>query len=246
MLFALLAVAIMAPNKEEAGRHLERGNALFEAGNAEAALEAYHDAYAAYPSPKIRFNIAEAYRELDQQVEAAAHYENVIAELDQDSPLVRLSQERLDELDEQLGHLSVVATPDGADILVNGDQVGTSSVSGVRLMPGRLEVTAILGDEERGQVVELGPGQRRTLTFELLAIPLPDPDPDPDLAPDLDPNLVHESQAPIHKKWWFWAALAGGVALAAAGVTVAVTARGDNFVPGGELGTTSIDQWDQR
>jgi hypothetical protein len=218
--------------KAEAGEHLARGNAALKEGDPRAALEAYRAAYDAFPSPKIFFNMAEAHRELGELAEAADRYEQVIAELPADSTLVSAAQERLSELDPQLGRLSVSTEPAGAQIQIAGKEAGESPVSNVRVSPGTIEVTATLGATTKTDTVELAAGESREVAFDLVELVETPPPPPP-----------VEEEYSIAEQWWFWTAI--GVAVVAGTAAAVVATTGDDFRPTGELGTFPLADWKQ-
>lgn len=226
----------VAARKEEAGRYLERGNAHLEAGMVEEALQAYRDAYDAYPSPKIYYNIAEAERELGRFVEAADDYQRVVDEVDPESPLVSAAEEKLLDLDKQLARISVVTDPEGAQVRVGDRVLGTSPVTDVRVEPGYdVEVAVLLGDRRQAQNVDLVAGESRAVRISLS-----------DLTPVDEPPVV-VAEEPITSKWWFWTAIGAGIVVAGTAVGVAVSASsGDDFLPEGELGTYDVNAWRQR
>jgi hypothetical protein len=231
--FLLLGQGSDDQAKAEAKKHLEHGNALLLEGKPAEALAAYEAAYAAYPSPKISFSIAEAKLELGRAIEAAEGYERVIRELAPDSPLVLASKEKLAAADARLGRLSIATLPEGAEIEVGGKAIGTAPIDRLRVDPGSVEVTARLGADARSETIEIAAGEERSVQIDLTPIPPP------------PPPIVEEE--PITSKWWFWTAIGAGVVVAGAAVGVAVaTTGGDDFVPMGELGTTTLDEWSRR
>ena len=58
---------------------LTEGSALYEKGDYAGALEKFNAAYAAYPSPKLMFNIGQADRDLSRPVEALEAFEKFLA-----------------------------------------------------------------------------------------------------------------------------------------------------------------------
>jgi hypothetical protein len=236
-LIALLAVAQpagddedTAARKAEAGRHLQRGNAALNDGDPNEALDAYRAAYDAFPSPKIFFNMAEAHRELGELVEAANLYQRLMAELPPDSPLVQNAEEKLAELDHQLGRISVWTIPEGARIEIAGREAGASPVQDLRVLPGSVEVRATHETVTKTELVEVEAGASRSIELDLIEVAPP------------PPPLEVVEEDPITKKWWFWTVI--GVGVLAVGTAAAVAATsGDGFRPMGELGTTELSDW---
>jgi hypothetical protein len=223
-----------AERKAEAGKHIARGNEALRAGDAAGALEAYQEAYDAYPSAKIFFNMAEAHRELDNLLEAASLYERVMNEVPSDSPLVSAAQEKLQELDGRLGRISVSTEPSGAKIEIGGREVGTSPVDDVRVPAGRVEVRATLDGNTKTETVDVEAGSARAVEIDLVQMFVEPPPPPPPPGGDEDESIA--------EKWWFWTLI--GVGVVGAGTAAALIATsGDDFVPMGELGYTRLDEW---
>jgi hypothetical protein len=219
--------------KAEAGKHLERGNELLRAGDAAGALESYQQAYDAYPSPKIFFNMAEAHRELDNLLEAAALYERVTKEVPADSPLIGNAQEALQKLDRRLGRVSVSSEPSGAYVRVAGRDAGSAPVYDIRVAPGKVEIEATLDGNTKTQSVDVEPGETRAVEIDFSPMIVEPPPP---------PPPGGEEDESIAGQWWFWTLIGVGV-VGAATATALIVTSGDDFVPMGELGYSKLDEW---
>ena len=66
-------------SKAKAQDLLTEGSDLYEKGDYAGALEKFNAAYAAYPSPKLMFNIGQANRDLSRPVEALEAFEKFLA-----------------------------------------------------------------------------------------------------------------------------------------------------------------------
>src|SRR5512140_3382498 len=83
VLLALLAQAtapsVGAQDKAKARGLLSEGSAIYKKGDYAGALEKFEAAYAAYPSPKLWFNIGQVNRDLGRPVESLEAFEKFLA-----------------------------------------------------------------------------------------------------------------------------------------------------------------------
>ncbi len=234
LLLSLLALAATGEEpKAIAARLLAEGNEAFAEGRAAEALTRYRAAHDAYPSPKIQMNIGEAHLALGQRIAAAHAFEAVVDGLGPDSPVSAAAKKRLAELDAYLGRLTVTSEP-SAKLQVNGADRGTTPLTGAILEAGAYDLELSAPDHviaRRSIDVRAGVTATVAITLERVPALVPDPEPDPD-----DEGVA----------WWVFAG--AGVAAAAAVVAVVIVASsgGDDFLPGGELGRTSLDEWRMR
>lgn len=235
LVLALLALgAPSEDSKSIAARLLAEGNEAFAAGRAAEALTRYRAAYDAYPSPKIQMNIGEAHLALGQRVAAARAFHAVVDSVPPESPVFAAADKRLAELDAFLGRLTVTSAPE-AKLRLDGEERGTTPLVGAILEAGAhdLELNAPDHVKHRRRVtVEAGRSATVAVTLESV--------------PALVPPVQDREPPNDGVAWWVWAG--AGVAAAAAVVAVIVIAAGggDDFVPGGELGRTSLDEWSMR
>jgi tetratricopeptide (TPR) repeat protein len=126
-------------------RHLRRGDRLAERGSIErafkrfeAALAEYEAAHEAYPDPQIYFPIAQAEQRLGRFVDALAHYQQLLAEPEALSAELRAQvEDRVAEVKKNLAGLVLEVEPDGAAIVIDGDEVaGSPMKEPVYLEPG--------------------------------------------------------------------------------------------------------------
>jgi hypothetical protein len=229
VLFVLLASsALDGGDKAEAQRLLAEGNALMQAGRAGDALEKYEEAYRAYASPKIQFNVGEALLELGRRAAAADAFASAVEGLDEPSEARAAAAERLAALKTLLGSLEVDSTPTSS-VAIDGRAVGATPLAIPHVDPGVYEVTFTRDGDVESRTVRISAAQATTVsvTFRPEVVVEPPPPPEP---PGDD------------RRWWLYAG-AGAAVVVAAVVVVAVLASGDGFVPGGELGRSSLDDW---
>lgn len=118
-------------------KHLARGDKYMNRGKKGeaqesflAALADYEAAYQAFPSPKIYFAIALAEKRLGRFIQALGHFEKVLAELEEVPENLRAEIERhVTDIKPNLGVIFFRVKPDGADIAIDGESIGTSPLN---------------------------------------------------------------------------------------------------------------------
>jgi hypothetical protein len=165
-----------------ARRELDLGNEAFEKGAYAAALAAYRRAHAFVPSPNLLFNLAQAHRNLGQNVEAAALYQRFLTEATQAPANVRQEAEgHLQTLDAQLARLVVVVTRNGSAALSRDVELTLDGQSReedefpsiLRVLPGSHVVAARTRPDGLwvGERVVVRAGDIRQVSFALAATP---------------------------------------------------------------------------
>src|SRR3982751_5377445 len=116
-----------AQAKARAQGLLSEGTAAYGRGDYATALDKFTAAYEIFPSPKLWFNIGQANRDLGRPVEAAAAFDRYLRNAG-DAPAETLAEARRSaaELKTKLGQIQVICATDGAEITVDGKQVGSA------------------------------------------------------------------------------------------------------------------------
>ncbi len=86
LLVPSVAVAQTASAKAKAQALLKDGLDLYDRGERTAALEKFQAAYAAFPSPKLLFNVGQANRDLGRRAEALDAFERFLRDATDASP----------------------------------------------------------------------------------------------------------------------------------------------------------------
>ena len=130
--------------KAKAQSLLTEGSALYEKGDYADALERFKQAYAAYDSPKLLFNIGQANRDLGRPVEALEAFEQfLIGARDAAPETIEDAQKSVDELQKKLGRLRVECETENATISLDGKDVGVTPLTKLLwATTGRHQVTA--------------------------------------------------------------------------------------------------------
>lgn len=207
--------------RARAGALVDEGVALFQKGDAAAALDRFEQARALYPSPKIDFDIGEALRALGRTAEAAEAYDRFLEETGADSREVasqrQTARTQLDRLERQLARIALRIDPDdpAREIRIDGLVAEVRPGRPLHLMPGRhlIEVTAPGASAVRTELI-LRAGELRDVAVALGRAPVAAAP-----APRGDPGVVHAAPPPPahRRRVWTWVAAGGAAALLAGG-----------------------------
>ena len=202
---------------------LDEGTAAYGRGDYATALDKFGAAYRIFPSPKLWFNIGQANRDLGRPVEAVAAFDRFLRDAT-DAPAETVTEARRSaaELKKKLGHIEVNCATDGAEITVDGKQIGSTPLGEmVWTTPGRHQVAVQhAGFSPAIEDVVVTAGAATAVNFQLHPIDLQAPN------PGTGGTLVGGNAAPamsdrkpIYKRPWFW--VGTGVVIGA-GVAAAV------------------------
>jgi len=145
MVLGLLAASARAqepgpsPDKKAQARaKLVEGDRLLKLGEFQQALTAFKDAYDLYPSPKIRYNFGLAYEGMGRNADALEAFDAFLVQATDASPDTRdRAVAARNTLLSRVGTLRVVADVEGAEIIVDGRDMGkTAPARELRLDPG--------------------------------------------------------------------------------------------------------------
>jgi tetratricopeptide (TPR) repeat protein len=158
--------------KERASLLLAQGNRKLDQGLYVDALALFEQAFAAFPSPKLHFNLGQTLYELGRHPEALLHYEQFLqAELEREMPTQwQRANQRVFELQGKVATVVVQCSLPGAEVKVDGVVAGVTPLSTpIRLSPGRHVLLIYKAEHERHVVeLELRGGEIRTERVELL------------------------------------------------------------------------------
>jgi len=208
---ALSAMAVPARAQDararrEAKARFKEGLALHDAGNDEQALIKFREAYTAYKSPAILFNIARAEQLTGHLLDAQHDYRACLADPSYASHAGEVNQ-RLDQLRGQLGHLRV-QSPAGSSLVVDGQPVVDWSAP-IDVLPGSHTITATDGWQVT-RTVEAAAGKEVEVRIDAppasaaasppipapaAAAPSPAIAPPPSVPPNVAPEEPHASTA---------------------------------------------------
>ena len=180
VLVALLAQASSLTggpqDKAKAKGLLSEGSAIYKKGDYAGALEKFEAAYAAYPSPKLWFNIGQANRDLGRPVEAVEALEKFLVLAPDAAPdTLEDARSSVAELQKKLGQLRIECETIGAEIRVDGKNVGRAPLAKpLWLTPGRHQVTGTYsGTAPVIEDVEIKTGSMASEVIKLIQIAAP-------------------------------------------------------------------------
>ena len=224
-----------AASKIRAQALLSEGTAAYGRGDYAAALEKFTAAYQIFPSPKLWFNIGQANRDLGRPVEAVAAFDRFLREAG-DAPPETLAEARRSaaELKTRLGQIQIICPTDGAEVTVDGKQVGSTPLGEmVWTTPGRHQVAVQReGFSPAIQDVVVTTGKVASVDFELRPIDLRAANPDELGAGNVAANVapVVPEDDPVYRHTWFWIAVGIAVAVGV-GVGVVLATRDSGSAP---------------
>jgi hypothetical protein len=211
--------------KAQAQALLGQGTKLYQQGDVADALEKFQAAYAAFPSPKLMFNIGQANRDLSRPVEALEAFEKFLLGAADASPeMIADARKSMAQLQKKLGRIQVDCETAGAEVSVDGKSVGLAPLPDlIWVTPGRHQVTAKHASAAPAiEDVDVTAGSVSTVTVRLRFLASSRSASAPNAA-----NFDVQATAPsseANEGWWLgrkwtWVAAGSTVLLAAGAVT---------------------------
>ena len=215
--------------KAQAQTLLGQGTKLYEQGDVTDALEKFQAAYAAYPSPKLMFNIGQCNRDLSRPVEAVEAFEKFLAGAADASPeMATDARKAVAQLQKKLGRIQIDCETAGAAVSVDGKSVGLAPLPElIWVTPGRHQVTAKHASAAHGiEEVDVTAGSVSTVTMRRRSLEVPVAAPSTKVAPDFGVQAASPSGGASEGWWlgrkWTWMAAGSTVLLAAGAITAGV------------------------
>ena len=160
--------------QKEADRHFKSGVALFGEQKFSEALAEFDRAYEISPAPIVLYNIAACHRELSHYSEAVKYYRRFLDEGADKAPADRIvaAKAELDGILQRIARVSVSA-PDGAEVLVDGQSVGTMPLDMPLIVaPGEHKVVVHLeGKKDGDKNLHVASGDEVAVTIKLGDLP---------------------------------------------------------------------------
>jgi hypothetical protein len=209
----------------------KRGEAAYSAGNYDAAVREWNNAYAADPRPRIQFNLSQAYERMGRMEDAIASLKRFLDSGDPEDPTYSDANARLVALQQRLSAtgVSLVGGREGGAILVDDQDWGrTPRPDKITVAPGNHVLVVRWPDNKEfrtnvfvpaGQVVEL-------------QLPSDGSAPVPAAATPATPGPVRTDDGyrpppeDTKKKKILWYSLGGGTAAVGAGLLIYGIVRG--------------------
>lgn len=167
--------AVVESRRQQAKLEFKRGSDLYSAGQYDQAVSAFMAADRLAPSAALSFNIALAYERLEDASGALRWYRDYLRRNPRapNAPTVRA---RVNELATKLARsglqqLTVLSTPDGATVLIDGRAVGVTPFTGdLALGKHRLQLD-LAGHREPGRELTLSPAVAQEVNVAMVAVP---------------------------------------------------------------------------
>jgi hypothetical protein len=230
MLLAILAQAWSPTGdpqaKAQAQALLGQGTKLYQQGDVADALEKFQAAYAAFPSPKLMFNIGQANRDLSRPVEALEAFEKfLVGAVDASPEMIADARKSVAQLQKKLGRIQVACESAGAEVSVDGKSVGVAPLPDlIWVTPGRHQVTAKHASAAPAiEDVDVTAGSVGTVTLRLRPVAASLSASAPKAAPNFDVQATSSPSGGSEGWWlgrkWTWVAAGSTVLLAVGAIT---------------------------
>jgi hypothetical protein len=230
MLLAILAQAWSPTGdpqaKAQAQALLGQGTKLYQQGDVADALEKFQAAYAAFPSPKLMFNIGQANRDLSRPVEALEAFEKfLVGAVDASPEMIADARKSVAQLQKKLGRIQVDCESAGAEVSVDGKSVGLAPLPDlIWVTPGRHQVTAKYASAAPAiEDVDVTAGSVGTVALRLRPVAVSQATPAHKAAPDFDVQAASAPSGGSEGWWlgrkWTWVAAGSTVLLAVGAIT---------------------------
>jgi hypothetical protein len=221
--------------KAQAQALLGQGTKLYQQGDVADALEKFQAAYAAFPSPKLMFNIGQANRDLSRPVEALEAFEKfLVGAVDASPEMVADARKSVAQLQKKLGRIQVDCESAGAEVSVDGKSVGVAPLPElIWVTPGRHQVTAKHASAAPAiEDADVTAGSVSTVTMRLIPVAVSAATPAPKAAPAFDLQAATPPGSASEGWWlgrkWTWVA-AGSTVLLAVGAVASGAAMKSKF-----------------
>ena len=212
---------------EDARAHFADGLKLYKDGDFDAALVQFERAYAIKPNFKVLYNIAQAYFQLREYVEArdnmARYLKDGGAAIDPERQAA--ASKDLADLEKRVAKVTLTVNVAGATVLVDGKKVGTTPLSEpISVSEGQRTISVEAPNRgARQRLIRVAGGEEQALSLDFEVAPPPVATGPQNAPPELGPS---KGLGPV-----FWSTAVGAVALGAgAGITgfLALKANDDN------------------
>jgi len=187
------------------------------------AVETFSEAYRLVRSPKVLFDLGIAYLSVARYADALQALQGFLDQAtDEPAASQATARRHIEELRAKVVTLAIKSDRPGAELALDGRSYGAVAFDHpLTIDPGPHELHARAGDETVAQTFTAAPGEAMTLTLRFAsAAPIPaapapiDAHPPPVAFVAAAP--VAERPRPVYRRPWFWMAVGGAAAVAAA------------------------------
>lgn len=176
-----LSIAVRANSTADAESQFRVGVALQRVDDFEGAILAYQASLALQPTRSALFNLANCLRAAHRYPEAQRAFEDLLGQYSAElEPEMRSAAEaELSALEQLIGSVSVEATPEGAEVRIDGHAVGRSPLSApLKLAVGPHDLEVVL-DGYQSQRKRLDVTPKAVLSEQLKLVRVVPPAPPP-------------------------------------------------------------------
>jgi tetratricopeptide (TPR) repeat protein len=149
----------------------EKGVTAYREGRFYDAVDIFIETNRLYPDPKLSFNVGKSFEGLGNQPGALRYYREYLRR-SPEAPDAHEVESHVHQLEQALSQkgvqqLTVLSTPDGATLKLDGQAVGITPWTG-ESFPGKHRVVLEAADYQRNEsVIELDPHRARDFNVEL-------------------------------------------------------------------------------
>lgn len=167
----VMALAAAPASAQDARELFLEGRSAYDAGDYDAAVAAWTQAYELDARPLLQFNLAQAYERLGRLSEAVTAYRLFLDGTEPDAADVPMARARIAQLEQRLGNTAIVLVggPEGAAIFIDGQDRGRlPRPDPIRVEPGshRVEIRAT-GYATFSSTVAVSAGQQAEVAVEM-------------------------------------------------------------------------------
>jgi|GEM_PF-5026655 len=145
------AVILVMPERVFSGSEIDEAKARFkkglmfvDEGDCKKAVVEFEEAYKIYPSPAILYNMALCYDDMHQYAFAMKYYQKFLSESKKvPEKQAEKIKERIAKLSDLLGIVSIKCNVDGATVIIDGNEMGTTPIENFYLETGSHTLTII-------------------------------------------------------------------------------------------------------
>ena len=132
----------------DAGKHFQRGVALYGEADYRAALVEFKRAYAQSPNVAVLYNVGETEFQLQDYAAALTTFRRYLAEAASSETHHAEVENNVEVLRSRVGHMNITTVPAGADVTVDDQLVGKTPLDEVLVSIGHRKVIASLAGRQ--------------------------------------------------------------------------------------------------
>jgi Tetratricopeptide repeat len=150
----------------DAGKHFQRGVALFNEADYAGALAEFKKAYEIAPNPAVLYNIGQTHFQLRSYAAALQVFERYLAEAGASADHRAEAEANVETLRARVGKIDVVAA-DGTEVTIDDEVAGKTPLPPIQAAVGRRKVTVFKDGNQQVRFAEVSAGE--TVRVEIKA-----------------------------------------------------------------------------